>query len=197
MTARSEADLKTQFSDNTSGAIGADDHEDFIDTLFQARTIKAHGNQFARETGAGRPTPVFIGASEGLQMDIGDEAYYHITLPEEIDPTKDIIVYVDWVPWSTESGKTVTWELSYLAMGSDGIQINTVDAKLSAVDEAVPSTQYEDTSTAFTIPAAHLSDGDHELKIRVDRIASTSDPATSPAIHHVYADIEVKWPGAT
>lgn len=196
MTIRTEAELNALYADNTTGEIGAGDLRDLVDTLFQPRTIKVHGHQFSRSTGATRPVETFYGPSEVLEFDVGDEAWFHFTFPNGFDAAQDLTIQIDWAPSGAEIAKTVSWDVDYLVMGN-GSLINTAEGTLQAVDDAVPTAQYQDTTSTLTIPAAALDATDHELKIRVERVASGADPVNPPAVHHVYASVVTQWPGAS
>lgn len=197
MTVRTEAALTALYADNTTGQISAEDLRDLVDTLFQDRTEHVHGHQFSATSGGGRPTTAQYGPTPVLEFAVADEAWFHFTLPERIDITQDVVLQVDWAPSGAETGKTVSWDLDYLALGTGGELINTATATLQVVDAAVATTQYEDSRATFTIPAAALAAGDHELKVRLERVVSSAGPVSPPAVHHVYAEVAVKWVGAS
>jgi hypothetical protein len=51
-------------------------------------------------------------------------------------------------------------------------------------------------SILFTIPKADIAPGDHEMHLKLERIASSAD-AADIAVHHIFAMIKTLPPGAT
>lgn len=198
MTVRTQAELETQFQENSIGSIGADDHKDLLDTLFQRKLFRVHGQSYARLRGAGKPSAIEVGVTNALSFAVGEDAAWHFTLHDEVDPDEDITVNIDLFPVGVEAaGRLVSFDVDYLVMGADGTLVNSVSGSESIVDLAVPTTQYEDFSTSFTIDSSLIDEGDHEVKMRVTRVASSNDPAAEVAIHHSYVDMYARWPGAT
>lgn len=196
MTIRTEAQLQTQFSDNTSGDIGADDMRDFLDTHFQSRQERIEAIAFARATGPNRPKEGVIGATSYLEFEVDDEATFHLTLPPELDIASAVDIHIDMAPIVSEVGVTVTWEFSYLVMGSLSKTIDTIDGVLTIVDAAVDPTQWQDQNFTFTIPAIALFADAHEINFKLKRALSGNDGA-NVAVHHVYAEVITKPPGAS
>ena len=189
MTVRTHAQLLALFADNTGGNITAGNMRDFVDTFFGTQIVYVDAELFAATSGAGRPTQAQIGATAYWAFAVNDAFWPHLTLPKDLDPSKDILINVDWAPVLAESSKTCTWQLEYFVTGSTGETLDTVDATLTAVDEAVLTTQWQEEQTVFTIPAADVTDDDHEIHMKLTRLASTTDP-TTVGVHHVWATVE-------
>lgn len=196
MTIRTEAQLLSLYADNTAGEIGAQDLQDFVETVYQARTKFLPVETFEAEIGANAPTPGAIGVTAYLIYVVNDISYHRIQLPEELDEDQDILLHVDWAPAAGESSKTVSWELRYTLFGPGTETIDVVDDVLTAVDVAAPSTQWEATRNSFTVPAADIAADDRLLTLSLKRALSADDP-TEIVLYNIQAEVITRPPGAS
>jgi hypothetical protein len=196
MTIRTQAELEALYADNTVGDISAADLRDFVSTFFQPRTLYIQATLQAATTGPGKPVPMSVGPTSYHEFSVADEYWPHVTLPSELDVTQDILIHVDWAADAAEASRTVSWQLDYLLMGSVTKDIDTIEGTLTVVDAAVPATQYTDETSLFTIPASAVAQGDHEVKLKLTRLASTNDPVLIN-VHHIWAEVITKPPGAS
>lgn len=196
MTIRTEAQLQAQFADNVNGDIGANDLLDLLDTHFQDRVVRIEADSFELQSGPNRPALGVINATSYLAFGVNDVLTFHMTLPPEIDTDSDINISVDVAPTAAEIGSLVSWELSYLFMNGVPKTIDTIDGVLTQVDVAVGPTQWLTQAFVFTIPGASVPAVLHELNFRLKRAISANDGA-DVAVHHVYATVTTKPPGAS
>jgi hypothetical protein len=138
-------------------------------------------------TGASKTTTTIIGTSViGESFGIGDEIYLNSPVPINVDRTIDAGIHFGWVPAGAESNKTVSWDLDILSMDGNTIA-STTTGSIQAVDEAVPSIQFESTETTVVLPSAtYLGPNIQTLHLRIKRVASTSDPVAGPIVVHAH-----------
>lgn len=188
------AELLALFADNTTGEISPEDFRSLvltIEDLHGGGTGRIEATRWAARFGPGSPVPASEGPTSYLDFAVSDEAWYHITFPPDLDPESDVIIHVDWMPTGAEVGKTVSWDLDYLVMGDGaGELVNAADDTLSVADEAVPSTAWESAQTELTIPASAIVATDHEIHMRLERVASSAESG-GIGVHHVWAEYQI------
>jgi len=195
MPIRTQSELLTLYADNSTGDISAADLRDLVDTFFQPRTVRVQATLQAATSGPGRPTAAEIGPTSYHSFAVADEYWPHVALPDELDEDADVLIHVDWFPLLSEATRTVSWDLDYLSFHDDGVAtVDVAQGTLQVVDAAVPATQYVAISSTFTIPAADIDAADHEIRLRLQRVASTNDPADI-GVHHIWAEVITKPPG--
>ena len=136
-------------------------------------------------TGATKTTTRIDGRTIAEQFTIGDEVFAHVILPGRLDPAEDATIFMAWYPVGSQVGKLISWEVEVARMASGTLVDKAADVVLTTTDAASPATAFTNTSSAMTLPSAHLVEGE-PLHIQIRRVASSNDPSAgaAPAIHH-------------
>lgn len=123
----------------------------------------------------------------------GDNLYLQWIPPVDFDPEQDLILNVDWFPTGSEAAKTITWVATVLVKSATLTNILGSTGSVNAVDEPVPTVYGNSTQTALTIDSATFLTGKvvDDVHIRLERVATASDPTNPPAVHHVFMDYGV------
>jgi len=158
--------------------------------LTSPATITRHYVVGACELGKNPTNPPAVdvyGITQVLEFTVDtDLAYYKLCIPEDY-ASGDLSIYIHWTRSATgsdESGKTVKWQLKYLAINGTSENCNSEESTLSVQDT------YDSTSTteqivyktdSMTIPAASFSAGDI-LILELGAITPTGTALSEPAM---------------
>ena len=153
-------------------------------------TKKVFLSNAAFTKGGTAPVQVILGNLNGWEFDIGDDAVMTSILPDDWDPTTDIIIKACWyIDEAYAVDKEIQWRVDWSALPHDFSE--TVDAPthsgfIESGDINIPAVAKRmGSSTVGTIVAASLSAGDM-LGFKISRIAVTEDdPTAKPTIHHL------------
>lgn len=138
-------------------------------------------------TGGTAPTSAEAGPTRGWLFAIGDLGYQEFGLEPNVDRSAAIILGFSWAPAGAEVGKVVSWQLDVCKAGV-GKDISAIDTTKSLVDVAVGAVAAIYVHSAFTLTPAEWGGADavvDELHVRLQRIASTTDPVSPPGVHHI------------
>ena len=136
-------------------------------------------------TGLTAPTLIEAGPTLGYLFTVDDVCYAEVPLHPSINRESPVILGCSWAPSGSESAKTVSWKFEVLAC-KVGAVITTIDATLTAADQAVPTVVGTYSHSAVVVPASLLVDPDvDEFHFKVTRIAASADPTSEPGIHHL------------
>ncbi|MBW2648961.1 MAG: hypothetical protein JRC53_03955 [Deltaproteobacteria bacterium] len=97
-----------------------------------------------------------------------------------------MLIYIHWTRSTTgsdESGKTVKWQLKYLAVNGTSENVNSGETTLSVqdtYDSAVPADQVAYRTDPLTIPAAAIEAGDC-ITFELMAITPTGTALSEPA----------------
>ena len=150
----------------------------------QTRTIKETLAIAGKGAGATKTTTIVFDNNIVEQFSINDELYFSEPIPIDY-ASGDVIIYVDFVPMGSETGKTVHWHCIYKVHAEHSVLSGTTGTAHSG-DLALHSTQYQEQDINFTIPEADITDAE-AIHFRIKRVAidTGTDPSTDPAVVHV------------
>jgi len=133
------------------------------------------------------PAVDVYGICQALEFTVDtDKAYYKIHVPDDWVPGTDILIYIHWTRSSTgsdESGKTVKWQVKYLAVNGVSENVNSGESTLSVqdtYDSSSTTDQIAYKTDAFTIPAAAIAAGDC-ITLELMAITPTGTALSEPA----------------
>lgn len=138
-------------------------------------------------TGGTAPVSTEAGPTQGWLFDVADLGYQEFGLAPNVDRSLPIIIGFSWAPSGAEAAKVVSWQLDVCKAGV-GKNIATIDTTKSLVDVAVGAAAAIYVHSAFTLTPAEWGGADavvDELHVRLQRIASTTDPVSPPGVHHM------------
>lgn len=187
-TARTEAALLALYADNSTGDISAQDLRDLVATVHNVDTVKIECELFGH-VAAGAPAVVGSNAMLVQSYDVGEKSYPHLAMPVNWDPSRDIVFHLAWGPLTTNSSKLVSWDLQFVCVKA-GTILTSVDDTIQVVDDTVPDTQYENSSSMFTIPAASLDADASAIHMGLTRVASSAE-AGAIGVHHLVAVVPI------
>jgi len=133
------------------------------------------------------PAVDVYGICQALEFTVGtDKAYYKIHVADDWVSGTDILLYIHWTrstSGSDESGKTVKWQVKYLAVNGTSENVNSGESTLSIEDTYESSDvnqQIAYRTDALTIPAAALQAGDC-IALELMAITPTGTALSEPA----------------
>jgi hypothetical protein len=115
-----------------------------------------------------------------------DKAYYKIHVHDDWVSGTDILLYIHWTRSTTgsdESGKTVKWQMKYLAVNGINENVNSGETTLSVqdtYDSSSTTDQVAYRTDALTIPAAAIAAGDC-ITLELMAITPTGTALSEPA----------------
>jgi hypothetical protein len=115
-----------------------------------------------------------------------DKAYYKIHVPDDWIPGTDILLYIHWTRSTTgsnDSGKTVKWQLKYLAVNGTSENVNSGETTLSVqdtYDSSDVNQQVAYCTDPLTIAAAAIEAGDC-ITLELMAITPTGTALSEPA----------------
>ena len=134
------------------------------------------------------PVSAEVGASQGWVFAISDLAYQEFALKPTVDRSLPIIIGFDWAPTGSEVGQLASWEVGVTRAGT-GKDLATINVTKSIVDAAVGAVAAIYQQSSVSLSVAEWGGADltvDELHIRLKRIASSNDPAASPAVYDIF-----------
>lgn len=133
------------------------------------------------------PTVDIYGICQVLEFTVGtDKAYYKLHVPIDWAPGTGIKVHAHWTRSSTgadDSGKTVKWQMKYLAVDGRSENVNSGESTLSVQDTYDSSDVNDQIAYAtddVTIPASAIAAGDC-IVIELMAVAPTGTALSDPA----------------
>lgn len=159
-----------------------------LDTVLEASLLSAVSPWTLEFVGQGngptKTTTVLDGPTIAEEFQIGDRIYTHWGVPDFLDRTKDLRLRVHFYLNQTDAGTLISWQV---AVGdSNGDRVDVIRQTITVADTAT-NAAFIDAHTDFLIDAAtvNLAAAD-SLHVRVERIASSNDPAQAqPRVHLV------------
>lgn len=141
--------------------------------------VLANGN------GAAKTTTVFPGLVVGESIGVGDELYFQLHIPPNIDRSVDAGIRVRCFTQGVEASKNVSFDIA-LCVVTNGGNISATTGTIQLVDQAIPATNLTDFAMDIVVPfATYLYAGVLELHFRVTRVAASLDPTAEVAVHSV------------
>lgn len=158
--------------------------------LENAKAVTRHllfpADEFARPP-ANSPAIAIYGICSALEFTVDtDKAYYKFHVPDDWVPGTDILAHIHWTRSSAvgdDSGKTVKWQVKYLAVDGVSENVNFGQATLSVQDTYDSSSLTDQIVYAtddVTVPAAALSPGDCVV-LELMAVAPTGTALSEPA----------------
>lgn len=131
------------------------------------------------------PTLVEAGPTMGWLFAIGNWCYAESPLLPNRDVSQNVIVGVSWAPAGNEPTKRVKWQGDF-GFEAAGTNVDLIDAtKTVEAAQTGLAAIYQRSALILTPADLAAFPGADDLHLRLQRVASSSDPVLPPGLHHV------------
>jgi hypothetical protein len=139
-------------------------------------------------TGGTAPASNETAASQGWTFAISDLGYQEFALNALVDRSKAIIIGFNWAPTGSEAAQVASWEVA-ITQGGVGKNLAAINTTKTITDAAVGAVVDIEQQSTVSFSVAEWGGADlvvDELHVRLKRIASSDDPAASPAVYDIF-----------